>query len=81
MVCFKKAIELNSTYTIGIVGLAICYLELEMYQDAFTTFEKAYEVRYSDKNRKNAEELLIIDKQITSFKDQGDTWRKTGSIG
>ncbi len=38
--CYKKAIEANSTYTLAIVNMAVCYLNLEMYQDAFNAFAR-----------------------------------------
>lgn len=39
--CFEKAVELNTTYTLGWTNLAVCLLNLEKYQDAFYAFARA----------------------------------------
>ena len=61
--------------------MGLCYLQLEMFNQAFDAFEKAKEILPTDNNNLSEGNKTFLQSNIEKFDKQGDKWRKTGSIG
>jgi hypothetical protein len=57
----------NTTYTLGIVNMAVCYLKLDMYIEAFNAFEKAKEILPTDNNGLSQGNRNFLNENLSNF--------------
>ena len=60
--------------------MAVCYLKLQRYQDAFTALARAKEILPTDNNNLSEGNKLFLKENLDLFDKEGEKWRKTGSI-
>jgi tetratricopeptide (TPR) repeat protein len=63
--CYKNAIKHNSTFTLALANMGVCYLKIGKYREAFNAMERAKECLPFDNNNLSEGNRSFLSENIT----------------